>query len=66
MKIKLFELFAFLILIFGIIAIIFLAASMAVDLISPGKFLLGVVLIGVILYRDSLWIDKHFVDGEWV
>jgi len=66
MKIKLFELFAFLILIFGIIAIIFLAASMTVDLISPGKFLLGVVLIGVILYRDSLWIDKHFVDGEWV
>lgn len=66
MKNELLQLIAFLIFIFGIIAIVFLTASKAVDFIKPIPFLGGVVVTGVILWLDALWIDKHFVDGEWI
>jgi hypothetical protein len=50
----------------GIIAIVFLVALKAEDIIKPIPFLLGMAISGTVLYLDSLWIDKHFVNGEWV
>jgi hypothetical protein len=50
----------------GIIAIVFLVALKAEDIIKPVHFILGMAISGAVLYLDSLWIDKHFVNGEWV
>lgn len=65
MRQKISQLTAFLIFIFGISAMVCLTGARMVKSISPGAFLTGMAIAGIIMYIDSKWIDKHFIDGEW-
>lgn len=66
MKHKLAELVAFFILIFGICAIILLTGAISTKSINGWWYLLWMVVTATVMSLDVDWIDKHFVDGEWI
>jgi putative flippase GtrA len=63
---QLFQLAAFLIFIFCLVAIAILIMAASNELISGVTFCGGLGIIFVIGYLDSKWMEKHFVDGEWI
>lgn len=50
----------------GVATVVFLVALIVGKLINPVCFIGGMVIVGLILWLDAAWIDRHFVDGEWV
>ena len=50
----------------GLASIIVLVCSVTKCLISFRGFIAGMIIAGVVLSLDSVYIEKHFVDGEWV
>ncbi|MBH1941678.1 hypothetical protein I5677_12315 [Mobilitalea sibirica] len=60
------QLAAFFILVIGIAAIVLLTGAMVNQFIKPGTYLSGMAVAGIALYFDAGWIDKHFIDGEWI
>ena len=50
----------------GLIGIIMLVLSVANGLIGFGGFIAGMAIAGVVLEMDSVYIERHFVNGEWV
>jgi hypothetical protein len=66
MKLKFAESAAFLIAVFCIVALVLLTGAMANQLISKFWFWFGLAILMFIGYKDSKWIDRHFIDGEWI
>lgn len=66
MKPKSAESAAFLIFIFCIIALVLLTGATANHLISKFWFWSGLAVLMFIGYKDAKWIDRHFIDGEWI
>ena len=50
----------------GLIGIIMLVLLVTNGLISFGGFVVGMAIAGAVLWLDSVYIEKHFVNGEWV
>jgi hypothetical protein len=36
------------------------------DIISGVTFCGGLGIVGAIGYKDSEWINEHFIEGEWI
>lgn len=66
MKNQLQQLAAFIILVIGITAIILLTGAMSNKSIKAATYLFWVAVSAIALYFDTRWIDKHFIDEEWV
>lgn len=66
MKHKITAFLAFIILVAGISALALLAGALGNNLINICQFLGGTGVTVTTLFLDVKWIDKHFVDGEWV
>lgn len=66
MKHKLVQLISFIIFILGIIALVILVMAMSSKSIKPGVFLFGIGVTAIVLRVDIRWINKNFVEGEWI
>ena len=66
MKYKIAQLLSFIIICSGLAAIALLTAAVAAELISTGVFIFWMAVSVAVCWRDVVWIDRHFVDGEWI
>lgn len=66
MKRKILSLIAFIILIAGLSALALLAGAINNNLVNFYQFLGLLGITATTLIVDAIWINNHFVDGEWV
>ena len=66
MKQKIAELAAFITFIVGIIAMVILTSAMSNYLINIYQYIGGMGIAGTTMFWDAMWIDKHFINGEWI
>ncbi len=69
MKSKIYEASNLAVIIVGtlcIVAMITLVLLALAGLISAGWFILGMILDTLVMTLVSMYIEAHFVDGEWV
>lgn len=50
----------------GLASYIFITVLILNKLIAPGWFLIWLGVTTLVLQLDSLYIERHFVNGEWV
>lgn len=60
------QLTSFIIIILGLVALAVLVGAKLIDSISPKSFLILVGIVIVILRVDIWWMNRNFVDGEWI